>query len=317
MNVATGEVSSTATASSISLSLSNVSTTAGQEITLYAAVLPTETGALTLTATTSDGKSYEASVSSKTLVAGRAYRYTVSELVASTTGTENGYTWVDLGLSVKWATMNVGATSVTDYGKYYAWGETKAYREEDQTNASNYAYEGYYTKTYYDWSTYKWSNDDNGDSFSKYTTSSKTTLDAEDDAATQNWGGAWRMPTHYERNELVNNCYWVWTSSYNGSGVAGYIVYAAKSPSDKGQVVYNGNTPSSDYSLSDSHIFLPAAGDRGYSSLYSAGTSGYYWSSSLYDGGSYGAWGMCFGSDYRYSVYGERCGGQSVRAVCK
>ena len=27
---------------------------------------------------------------------------------------------VDLGLSVKWATMNVGATSVTDYGKYYA-----------------------------------------------------------------------------------------------------------------------------------------------------------------------------------------------------
>ena len=75
----------------------------------------------------------------------------------------------------------------------------------------------------------------------KYCTSSsggtvdnKTTLDLEDDAATQNWGGAWRMPTHTEMAELLNNCYLVWTSSYNDSGIAGYIVYAAKSLSDKG-----------------------------------------------------------------------------------
>ncbi|MGM9816741.1 MAG: hypothetical protein ACI304_06750, partial [Lepagella sp.] len=41
-----------------------------------------------------------------------------------TTGSHNGYEWVDLGLSVKWATKNVGATSPSDYGDYYAWGET-------------------------------------------------------------------------------------------------------------------------------------------------------------------------------------------------
>lgn len=79
MNVATGAVTPTATSSSISLALNNVTTTAaGQEITLYASVLPTTTGALTLTATTSEGKTYTASLASKTIVAGKAYRYTAT-----------------------------------------------------------------------------------------------------------------------------------------------------------------------------------------------------------------------------------------------
>ena len=43
----------------------------------------------------------------------------------STTNTVNGYEWVDLGLSVKWATNNVGADNPSDYGGYYAWGETR------------------------------------------------------------------------------------------------------------------------------------------------------------------------------------------------
>ncbi len=321
MNVQDGVVTSKIESSSIDLALRNVVTTASnKEITLYVAVLPTEIGTLSLTATTSNNESYCASATGKTIVAGKAYRFTTTFNIAalpSGDGYENDYAYVDLGLSVKWATVNVGATNATDYGKYYAWGETKAYGEEDQSNARNYSYADSYTKTYYYWNTYKWSNDDEGNSFSKYTTSSKTTLGPEDDAATQNWGGAWRMPTLAEQVELVNNCYWVWTSSYNGSGVAGYIVYAAKSSSDEGKVVYNGNTPSSDYSLYDSHIFLPAAGDRSISPFDDAGASGYYLSSSLSYGNSYDAWLMYFDSGFRSSGNSDRCCGQSVRAVCE
>ena len=320
MNVATGEVTPKETSSEVTLSLDNVSTTESDKtLTLYLAVLPTTTGDLTLTAKTSGDKSYVATIAGKILVAGKAYRFTTSpDATTSGNGYENGYAYVDLGLSVKWATMNVGATSVADYGKYYAWGETKAYGEEDQTNARNFNYTGSYTKTFYSWKTYKWSNDDNGSSFSKYTTSSKITLAPEDDAATQNWGGAWRMPTNAEQEELVNSCYWVWTSSYNGSGVAGYIIYAAKSPIDKGQIVYRGKTPLSDYSLSDSHIFLPAAGDRVNGSLNYANTWGGYWSSSLRIDVSNSVRLL----NFKYDIGGGgdssgRCNGFSVRAVCE
>ena len=117
----------------------------------------------------------------------------------------------------------------------------------------------------------------------------------------------------------------MWTSSYNGSGVAGYIVYVAKSSSDKGQCVGDGKVPSSNYSLSDSHIFLPAAGDyagRGF--LLGVGRSGDYYSSSpnFQEDGSVEVFAIRFDSEgiaYMY-ISGPgtwRCNGQSVRAVCK
>ena len=129
---------------------------------------------------------------------------------------------IDLGLSVKWATCNVGATSPEKYGNYYAWGETT-------------------TKSDYSWDTYKYGTynyDGDNSKLTKYNTSDgKTTLEAADDAATANWGGGWRMPTDAEWDELINNCTWTWT---NKSGVSGYEVKAS-----------NGNS-----------IFLPAAGVR-------------------------------------------------------
>ncbi|MBO5975012.1 MAG: hypothetical protein J6P95_04780, partial [Paludibacteraceae bacterium] len=88
--------------------------------------------------------------------------------VAPTTGIENGYEWVDLGLpsGLRWATCNVGATKPEEYGNYYAWGETSP-------------------KTTYSWSTYKWCNG-SGDTMTKYCTDSdygtvdnKTVLDKE------------------------------------------------------------------------------------------------------------------------------------------
>ena len=80
----------------------------------------------------------------------------------------NGHEYVDLGLSVRWATCNVGADNPWDYGDYFAWGETEP-------------------KSSYDWDTY-FDTDDGGSTFTKYTTDKKTVLDAKDDAATANWG---------------------------------------------------------------------------------------------------------------------------------
>ena len=324
MNAATGAVAAVSTASSITLDLSNVSTSAAnQKLELYMAVLPVTTGSLTVKARTSADYDYSATLSGKTLKAGVAHLWTATFSDPSGDGVENGHAYVDLGLSVKWATMNVGASSPEDYGNYYAWGETKAYNEADETNLTNYNYRSKtsYVKTDYDWSTYKWCNGTET-SMTKYCTDSshgtvdgKTTLDAEDDAASVNWGGKWRMPTHTEQLELVDNCYWVWTSSYNSTGKAGYIIYKAKSSSDKGQVVTSGNTPSSSYSLSDSHIFLPAAGCRNGGWLWYAGSSGYYWSSSLYEGSA--ARRFYFNSSrFDRDSYG-RYDGPSVRAVCE
>ena len=101
---------------------------------------------------------------------------------SGTTGTENGYGYVDLGLSVKWATCNVGANNPEDYGDYFAWGETT-------------------TKDTYNLSTYKWCNGSYS-TLTKYCnnssygnngfTDNKTQLELSDDAARANWGGSWR-----------------------------------------------------------------------------------------------------------------------------
>ena len=194
-------------------------------------------------------------------------------------GGENDHEYVDLGLSVKWATCNVGASKPEEYGDYFAWGETQP-------------------KSNYDWSTYKWCRG-SYDTQTKYCTDSyygtvdnKTTLDLSDDAARANWGGSWRMPTDAELTELRENCTWTWTTQ---SGVNGYKV-----TSDK-----NGKS-----------IFLPAAGFRRDSSLDSAGSTCYYWSSSLHSDYPFVAWSVQF---YSYSVRRytyNRFYGFSVRPVC-
>ena len=118
----------------------------------------------------------------------------------STTGFENGYEWVDLGLSVKWAACNVGATKPEQYGNLYAWGDT----QPDRFNRD-----------------YIWSK-----SPEQYTTYTKYTdgnaqLELSDDAARGNWEGAWRMPTYQEMQELKEKCLWAWTTL---NGTKGYQV---------------------------------------------------------------------------------------------
>ena len=196
-------------------------------------------------------------------------------------GVENGHAWVDLGLpsGTLWATCNVGATNPEDYGDNYAWGETQ-------------------TKTYYDWSTY-FDTNDGGKTFQKYNNDGGLTeLEASDDVASQTWGGKWQMPTQDMIAELSSQCYWVWTTTYNGKSVNGYIVYKAKTDADKGAKVTSGSSPSSDYDVAtDPHLFLPAAGLRWGSGLNGAGSYGYYWSRSLDPSNSRYAYALGFYSD--------------------
>lgn len=100
---------------------------------------------------------------------------------------------VDLGLSVKWATCNVGATSPEKYGGYYSWGETDEY-DGKYSNSLNYKYE------------------------SKY---DPEKLLPEDDVATVKWGKKWRMPSQWEIAELINECTWAWTTK---NGIKGQQV---------------------------------------------------------------------------------------------
>ena len=136
--------------------------------------------------------------------------------------------------------MNVGASKVSDRGGYYAWGETG-------------------NKDDYTWSTYL--HGASADDLSKYSyTDHGLALQAADDAAHVNWGGAWRMPTGAEWEELCDrcNCTWEWTSV---EGTPGYKVTSKKA------------------GYTDKSIFLPAAGYYRGCSIEGADTSGYYWSS--------------------------------------
>ena len=195
------------------------------------------------------------------------------------TGAENGKDLVDLGLSVKWATYNVGAITPEGYGDYFAWGETEP-------------------KDYYSWSTYKYCNGSSS-TMTKYCTSSsygivdnKTTLELTDDAAHVNWGGNWRMPTDVEITELCTECTWTWITQ---NGVNGYKVTGS-----------NGNS-----------IFLPAAGYYNGSQLYDKGSEGRYWSGSLHtDSPSMAYSCKLYLSAWRKTV-DYRHGGLPVRAVCK
>lgn len=105
---------------------------------------------------------------------------------------------VDLGLSVLWATCNVGATTPEENGNYYAWGETETKSAYSQYNYSRYV---------------------SGTTFNSI--GSNISGSMYFDAATKNLGETWRMPTTSEMRELVEKCSWSRTTS---NGVAGFTV---------------------------------------------------------------------------------------------
>lgn len=153
---------------------------------------------------------------------------------------------VNLGLpsGTLWATCNLGATSPENYGCYYSWAETRS-SCDGKNDFSEDTYQYY-----------------NGTSMTNYL--GEGTLSNADDAATQKWGGKWRMPTRTEIIELENENYTtcVWTSI---NGINGILI-TSKIPG------YEGNS-----------IFLPAAGYYRNTSVRYDGEDGYYWGSTIRD----------------------------------
>ena len=191
--------------------------------------------------------------------------------------------FVDLGLpsGLKWAKCNVGAKKETDYGYYFQWGDIVNKR-----------------KSNCGWTRYKHCKGTK-DTMTKYcryllhgTVTDKSTLDPEDDAATQIMGGKWRMPTIAEFGELLYNTTKEWIQV---NGVNGY----------KFTSVNNGNS-----------IFIPAADFRSGSSFYGREDyNGDIWSSSLFTSRPKNAWYLNFFSDDFYVDYADRNYGLMVRGV--
>ena len=196
---------------------------------------------------------------------------------------------VDLGLSVFWASCNLGASKPTEYGGYYQWAGI-----EDVSD----------TDIWIDWSNCPYhTGSDYYSGWTKYITDSsygtvdnKTVLESMDDAASVALGGKWRIPTEEEWSELcsTDNCSWTWTTI---DGVNGYKVQS-KMPG-----------------YTDNWIFLPAAGFRCNDSLCSAVFHGLYWSSSLRKGAPNCACSIYIYSGYFGCLYNYRYYGKSVRPV--
>ena len=168
----------------------------------------------------------------------------------------NGHEYVEIG-GLKWATMNIGATSPEQAGLYFAWGETQGYTVEQVGSDEG--------QKYFGWADYKYGNGTSSPDptemakyMTKYnSTDGLTTLEAVDDAAVANWGGSWRIPTTDEFQALGAAVNTTWTQVNNVYG----ILCTDKTDESK-------------------TLFFPANGNCSGGVQY-AGSHCVYWSSSL------------------------------------
>ena len=197
----------------------------------------------------------------------------------------NGFEYVDLGLpsGTKWATCNVGADKETDYGLYFAFGETKGYS-------------GFTDAKKFNWGDYKFSVKGSNSKLAKYNnTDGKKVLDLCDDAAHIHMGGRWHMPTKEQIIELKSNTISDWVTNYNGSGVNG-ILFTSKSDTSK-------------------KLFLPASGCVSNFFSESAGKVCYYWSSSIYNNNDCYGFILNIRSALIFVALSNRNDGNTVRGV--
>ena len=196
----------------------------------------------------------------------------------NSTPMHNGHEYVDLGLSVKWATCNIGAKQPKERGLYYSWGEIKP-------------------KTTYQWYTYQWGRNNY---LSKYNTNRNignldniVKLELSDDAAHVNLGVGWRIPTDKDWQELSTQCLWYWVEQ---NGYKGYKIVSK----------INGNS-----------IFLPVTGYAKEKTIDYSYAYGYYWSSNLVSEDSNKAWYIRFSSkEVEWGYYYGRYVGLAIRPVC-
>jgi hypothetical protein len=180
-----------------------------------------------------------------------------------------GHAYVDMGNGLKWATMNIGATSEEEYGDYFAWGETETKESytmanyvlasipESEANPNLTGWKFINKYTFADgWTEGIWYDasgefiGDNKSTFADY--------NYEDDAAREQWGSTWRTPTAEEWQWLLDNCYDEHVANYKNTGINGLFLISN----------INGN-----------ELFLPEAGYRYATSFYPNFDHGRYWSS--------------------------------------
>lgn len=169
---------------------------------------------------------------------------------------------VDLGLSVKWASMNVGANSPEEYGEYFAWGEIapkryygtySTYKHFDATRFHKYNYLPYQGSVMDD----------------------LLRLEESDDAASKRMGKGWRMPTEAEMNELLDTAKCI-VSSGELNGTRGFWV-TRRHPLNSD--VMSGRKSSH---VKRDSLFLPMAGYKDFGTYrFFPGTQCYYWTSTL------------------------------------
>lgn len=296
-----GEASGATAVTSVSLDRTSVTLTVGETITLKATVNPSNATDKTVTWTSSDQavvtvedgviSARKAGLATITVIAGDKTA-TCGITVANASAESEA---VDLGLSVKWASCNLGAYWPEAYGGYFQWAG-----KVDVNNSYVDISKCPYHTDYYDssgWTKYissnkasYWSGAGNPDN--------KTVLDPSDDAANSMLGGKWRIPTVEEWDELTGGCSWTWMLDYKGSGVNGYIVAGKKS------------------GYTDKSIFIPAAGYFIYADLDQVGAIGEYWSSSLNIDSPNKAYHVMFNAaEVKTTGNGDRYFGYSVRPV--
>lgn len=192
------------------------------------------------------------------------------------------YDVIDLGLTSKYATCNLGATSPVESGEYFAWGELET---KIRFNTDNYLY--------YANGNCKYGKE--GDC-ARLNPKINTILDSEDDVAHMRLGGSWRMPCLKDIAELHDKCTWEWTRR---KGVKGYLLTSK----------VEGYT--------DRSIFLPAAGFVLRDEKKNVGKAGYYWTSELYNQNARDAITTAFDRHIliRY-LPNPRYAGLCIRPVC-
>ena len=197
----------------------------------------------------------------------------------------NGFEYVDLGLpsGTKWAKNNVGANSETDYGLYFAFGETNGYNRFTNGDRT------------FDRRNYKFSNKSFIYNFTKYNnTDGKTVLDLCDDAAYIHMGGKWHMPTDEQIRELIKNTENIWVTDYNNSGSNGRL-FTSKRNGEK--------------------LFFPACGLLFAEGYYGLNKSGHFWSSSVDNNRNDCGRDLWFGTVGISTGNGNRILGLCVRGV--
>lgn len=209
----------------------------------------------------------------------------------------NGHDYVEIG-GVKWATMNIGANSITDYGLFFQWGDTQGYTASQVGSGTG--------KKYFGWADYKFNPSGDGATFSKYNlTDGLVTLEASDDAVHAAWGGNWRTPTKDEFIALRDAIDYI---DANGNTITATNKLTTLN-GVKGMYIADKNDHSK-------RLFFPACGLCDNGSVSNVGSQVRYWSSSLDSSTIYYAYNLRFyNGEGNWSYRTRRFYGFSLRGV--